>query len=273
MRWASYAALLVTCAPGKALAWNQATTETGQPLHWETECVYYTVASSGSNDIADFETLRDAVSRGFTAWNVDCSALTIMDGGVSDCRKVGFSSDRPSTNLVIWLEDEWPYPSEVGDPFAVTSVYYSPETGEILDADVEFNGVDFVWNTEGRAEQADVWNTMIHEAGHILGLDHSEFAEATMYRFASPGETDKRDLHDDDIAGICAIYPLGADLTPCPGQPGPRALCRGDGSGCSCALPGHHGAAAEGPIRILALVALALALSSGRRGSHPRSGR
>ena len=54
----------------------------------------------------------------------------------------------------------------------------------------------------------DFENIAQHELGHAFGLGHPSdtCTEETMYRFASNGETKKRDLYDGDIAGIKALY-------------------------------------------------------------------
>ncbi|BDG07001.1 matrixin family metalloprotease [Anaeromyxobacter paludicola] len=58
----------------------------------------------------------------------------------------------------------------------------------------------------------DVQNTVTHELGHVLGLDHPPLAGATMSATATPGETSKRVLAASDVAGICTAYP--ASYTP-----------------------------------------------------------
>lgn len=265
------AVVLALClVAGRAHAFNQATTERGAPLHWTQECVYFTLAAAGSDDVEDLEALGDAVRRGFEAWNVECSAMRYLDGGISDCRRAGYSPGRPHANLVVWLEDEWPYEVDLGDALAATSVYYDPDTGQILDADVEFNGVDFEWTTEGLAGRRDVWNTMTHEAGHVLGLDHSDLEAATMYIYSEAGDTQKRDLDPDDVNGVCAIYPEGADLEPCASPPGDAALCRDGSSGCSCDFSGRQGPS-PARLALLALVAVtAIAVASRRRSPRVR---
>lgn len=44
-----------------------------------------------------------------------------------------------------------------------------------------------------------------HEIGHLLGLNHSEAADAIMYVYVDHGEI-KRYFGDDDIEGIQALY-------------------------------------------------------------------
>ena len=60
---------------------------------------------------------------------------------------------------------------------------------------------------------------MTHEVGHYLGLDHSQIQEATMYRSARLGETKKRSLEQDDIDGVCSIYPVSESPLECGAPP------------------------------------------------------
>jgi hypothetical protein len=109
----------------------------------------------------------------------------------------------------------------------------------------------------------DLQNALTHEMGHFIGLDHTcalygaypldknhrpivpvdnlgqpvpscddvSYPEPdmnmtpTMYPSARPGDLDKRTLSDDDRAGLCAIYPVGAN----------PVSCGGSNAGCSIA--------------------------------------
>jgi hypothetical protein len=123
---------------------------------------------------------------------------------------------------------------------ALTTLCYDQKTGEILDGDIEVNATTFAIGVDGRVEVgdrmvADLANTFAHEAGHFLGLDHTcwsgvnrqpiddhgelapscdspvtlaaEITEATMYAYQDDGETKKASLEQDDVDGVCAIYP------------------------------------------------------------------
>ena len=141
--------------------------------------------------------------------------------------------------------DCWQGESSSGDALAFTVVTSELSTGRILDADTAFDAFDFQFRDlvtggcDGTVDAdrcADVQDTMAHEAGHFLGLAHSDDASATMY-FAVTGlnETSKRDLSADDVNGLCAIYPLGQPTSTC-GHP--ELTVRASGCGCAGAGSG-----------------------------------
>jgi MYXO-CTERM domain-containing protein len=106
----------------------------------------------------------------------------------------------------------------------------------------------------------DVQNTVTHEAGHTLGLAHSTDSTATMAASAPAGEIAKRSLHPDDLQGICAIYPRGAQTTTSIGDP-IRLEPAGSGCGCSSGRGGLANA-------LQALVLVALARRRARKRDH-----
>ena len=110
---------------------------------------------------------------------------------------------------------------------AVTVLSYSRETGAIGDADVLLDDAhhDFCVSPACGPGQYDVQETLTHELGHVLGLDHSTVAASTMYANADAGETLKNSLEADDIAGVCTAY-----RTWC-------AACSEPAHGCDAAPP------------------------------------
>ena len=63
----------------------------------------------------------------------------------------------------------------------------------------------------GASDSIDLQSTLTHEIGHALGLGHSDIAEATMAPSIIGGDISKRTLDQDDINGICALYPVHDD--------------------------------------------------------------
>jgi hypothetical protein len=153
---------------------------------------------------------------------------------------------------------------------ALTTTSYRVSTGEILDADMELNaweptaGSGYYFTcvnppastctSSGQAGciRTDVENTVTHEAGHFLGLAHATMLDATMYAGAVAGETSKRTLAQDDVDGICSIYPAGKPTANCIDGPCPApctAPASSGGGGCGCRTAGG-----EGLLAILALL-------------------
>jgi hypothetical protein len=148
---------------------------------------------------------------------------------------------------------------------ATTTTTSNSFTGQIYDADIEVNdspaadGSKFIFTAldgpvctgpnQTGCIYYDVQNTITHEAGHSLGLDHSLDPTATMYASAPQGETSKRTLHADDLQAICDIYPRSLDggvsrTVTCLGDPITLTTVAGSSGGCSQAQIGSGAALA-----------------------------
>jgi predicted Zn-dependent protease len=64
---------------------------------------------------------------------------------------------------------------------------------------------DEKWSTNPSTDEVDLESVAVHEIGHLLGLDHSMDQNSIMFAEIPPG-TIKRELGQDDIAGIRALY-------------------------------------------------------------------
>jgi len=90
-----------------------------------------------------------------------------------------------------------------------------PSTRELVEYDVVFDNVDYNWydctQTSCTSENKgmDFENIATHELGHAAGMADlypSQCSEQTMYGYAAPGETKKRDLDTGDIKGVQELY-------------------------------------------------------------------
>ena len=89
--------------------------------------------------------------------------------------------------------------------------YPAPPNAEPIAGDMHLDA-DEPWSV---GTNVDLYSVALHEAGHALGLGHSDRPGAVMYPYykLSTG------LTDDDIAGIQALY--GSNVAPTPAPPAP----------------------------------------------------
>lgn len=182
--------------------------EEPKPVYWNRSCVVMHLHESGTSAIP-FDEVERVARLSLHIWDrVECSYMTPIFGGLTNEDRVGynpFTSD--NANVLVFRDDVWPRSPGI---LALTSVTFERQTGLIVDADIEFNTADFRYTstTFSDATVIDLQNTMVHEMGHVLGLDHTPIEDATMFASAPQGETKKRSLHGDDEAGLCEAYPI-----------------------------------------------------------------
>lgn len=186
--------------------------------YWQNRNLsFYLNENCSKNFQSNIEDCYQAVQNSIQTWTGhSCSDLTLNYAGTTSKTDIG----KDSFNLIVWRETtNWKNydPSFV----AVTSTSFFVYSGEIIDADIEVNGYDYTFSIAGQPNTMDIQNTLTHEMGHCIGLaDEYDIAdyEATMYFQADYRETKKRDLSQDDINGLCTIYPAGAKTPLCSGD-------------------------------------------------------
>jgi hypothetical protein len=246
----------------------------GPFLYWKGHRIYFVLNEQGSASAGPSS--LEAARASFMAWTEpECTDLDFEELPMTASSEVGYDKDGGNTNLVVWRERNctdvvpgdavcqekggcnnafncWEHAAET---IAVTTTTFNNRTGELVDADIELNGASFTFSTVDmpvcpasgpttrppNCVATDIQNTLTHEVGHVLGLDHNlADEEATMYLSAQSGETEKRTLEQDDIDGVCAIYPVsdGDDV---------------EGSGCGCASGSRAAALGLLPLLLWAL--------------------
>ena len=166
----------------------------------------------------------------------------------------------PDGNQVLFVYDteKWPVASHV---IGLTLVAADLGSGAIGDADILVNAAykTFCVAPDCAEGRYDLRNTLAHEFGHLLGMDHSSDPSATMYGGAPPSETSKTDLAADDQLGVCTAYRTAFDAAGC--------VPPDEDTGCSAGALSRSGA---GPSTLLlALSAVALGLQ--RRAQDARA--
>ena len=99
------------------------------------------------------------------------------------------------------------------DVIAVTIVWgiFSGPTfnRRLVEWDQVYDDVDFNWSAVGAAGAMDFESLATHELGHSVGLNDQydpTCNAATMYGYASEGETNKRTLEAPDVTGVSVLY-------------------------------------------------------------------
>jgi len=100
-------------------------------------------------------------------------------------------------------------PYSESNVIAVTSVWYSSRTKEIVEFDMLFDD-EWAWG-DATDDQSlmDLQNIATHEFGHAAGLAdlYTESCDfVTMYGISGEGDVEKRTLEQPDITGLRAIY-------------------------------------------------------------------
>ncbi len=278
-------------------------TKRGTPLYWASGCVYVSYDEAGTSHIPGTEEF-DVIDQVFSHWQgmaADCSYMKFQLEGPRPTMEVGLDG----INLVKFRDDEWCRPDDENtaelnchapEAAGITTLFFvdDPERdrdGEILDADIEINAaVRFSVSVNGVSDGptdrclSDLANTLTHEVGHLLGLDHTcrfpgeaarldhngdevplcndrlpqDILDTTMYATQQCGESKKASLAPDDVEAACNVYPLASEPNQC------RRVDLSSGRGCAISAapygPDHNGHGA-----LLSLMLAGLAIGIGRR--------
>ena len=184
----------------------------GLPLVWKGGCVSYSVQRNASPARGiDYDTIHAIVEESFDSWtDADCAggtpSLTTSDLSPVSCAEPEYNSNNPNANVVMFRDNDWPYEG-ANATLALTTITFNFETGEIFDADIEVNSFKTRLSTSDSVVDFDLQSVITHEAGHFLGLSHSNIEGATMFVEYRKGDLSFRDLSSDDEEGMCAAYP------------------------------------------------------------------
>ncbi len=183
----------------------------GKPLFWSNPGnVGIVIQDAGSDDISDASD-ETALRMAIEDWNASSGTTAELVEDASPASQA--RTDWMSSNLHLIFFDESNssgyFPPGASGIVALTPVWFFA-SGSISDADVIFNGKYHDFTTSQVPGRFDVRDVATHELGHLLGLDHSPWAGATMYPFVDPAVLLQRSLSADEEHGLRDAYPSGS---------------------------------------------------------------
>jgi hypothetical protein len=182
----------------------------GTPLTWSTPSnIGIVINSTGSDDITD-GSHETALRLAIEEWNAASGTTMQLVEDTTPAQQARTDWQMADIHLITFDETNasgyFPFGSGT---VAVTPVWFF-SNGVISDADILFNGSGFQFTTSAEPGRFDVGDVATHELGHLVGLDHSAWAGATMYPFVDPSVILHRSLSEDEVHGMRAAYPMGA---------------------------------------------------------------
>jgi hypothetical protein len=147
-----------------------------------------------------------------------------------------------------------------GDALAITLMTYNFTGGRwvISDADIIVDqGRSWIADGEPGPGQVDFHRVIIHELGHVLGLDHPDDAGQQVDAIMNSHVSDIATLQDDDIQGLEYLY--GANGS-------------GSSNNDDSSSDGGGGGGADGPLELLALLGWGIWRRGTRRNARPVAG-
>lgn len=182
-----------------SFAWTRST-----GVEW-TQTYTFEVNQNGSTNITDIDRVEQIFFDSFFQW----SDQNCTDWSWSYEGRTNRSPTNNGDNLdIIGFTSSWP--RNYGDAYSTIGLTMAMfNWQENTEADVTFN--EQVWTfVEGTPAnwtyQADLQSIATHEFGHVLGLGHTNRAGSTMVP-SYDDTTGFRTLGNDDVNGVCSLYP------------------------------------------------------------------
>ena len=168
------------------------------------------------------EDYTTAIQAAADTWsNVPTSYWVFEEGERSPKQK----PSRDNVNLIYFDTKDSSENFEPNTDVIAFSMTWTNGVGEdyhAVESDLVWNARDFPPSSNPDncpSDTMDLQSVVTHEFGHHLGLGHAGehgsppgvgelVPQATMYGYGAPGDTAKRSLHPQDVAGISEIYPV-----------------------------------------------------------------
>ncbi len=205
-------------------------------LHWGHRDLEFGVQASSGLDPGH-------VQAAFAPWvTPDCSDLTFT--------YVGLVAEGDPVSKVAVVATGWQERGRPVEAVAITETTFRPSSGTIERAVIEVNEDIYTFGDVQINCGPGVYDrvaVLTHEAGHFLGLGHTRelmgtASDPTMSPRVATCESDKRTIEEDDIAGLCFIYPRDGFTGRCGGLADQGSYVSNVPFGCSSGATSPLGA-------------------------------
>lgn len=185
----------------------------GKPLQWREQENW--IVNPANDDLTETEVMNTLIA-GVFQWEFH-SGANILGTGTSTTNTLVADTATPldDVNEIYFADirnsDGTPNNNILGVTITWAVVNGPPFARGIVEMDQVYND-NFDWSTDDNDDNVtfDFGSTATHEWGHGVGMGHAPAVEEcileTMYPFGGPNDTEGRDLHDGDIAGIQKLY-------------------------------------------------------------------
>lgn len=217
---------------------------------------------------------EQVVRAAFGEWvTFDCAQVSVKFLGRTDTAPDAMAAD--GVSVVGWISEAFSERTG-GDPSVVGLTVVRFSSGRVTEADMSLNAQHWGWTAASSLPRVNLRTILRHEAGHYLGMGHSDEPDATMYPTYGGGVTL---FTPDDREGICTLYPVDVGeasppiAVPPDGGPGEPTSASASlvGSGCSATSGATGPSAADALLLILTLSMLRRGRTCGGSRSRWRS--
>jgi len=181
-----------TTAENKKLCDGFATNSSGQQLSWQA---HFPIIMHLDRNVPDL--YMKSIKNAMNTWNEALGFIAFqMSESLSEFDKAGTDGK----NVIFWW-NSWTKKS--ANRQAVTLLSWI-QAG-VNEADMLINAQDFKYSTNPKENELDVESLVLHELGHVLGLDHNSIPDSVMNEHL-PFGTMRRSLSSEDINHIKCEY-------------------------------------------------------------------
>lgn len=207
---------------------------------WLQRCIPFYVQQDSTILLEQENAVRAALGS-FTS--VECTDLDLRYEGPTEEQLGRFRPDATPRNVLgVWPAEQFPD----ANLLSVSIVSYDLKTGVIVDADIALNASKTFGEVRDSSTCNDVYDLQSVLTRELLGA--LGFAKGTLRNAC---ETEGRVLSDDEVDGLCTVYPEGLAVNPCVAPPSydsakalmsascPNLAIAEAESGCGCRAASH----------------------------------